>query len=158
MTSHNIVVATDLTGDGLQLLQAADDVTLHVARPGESALRSRLADAQALIVRGDVTVDSELLEHAPQLRVIGLAGASLGSIFKNPHGDYAGRLIEAAGLKGSGVGAVQVSPIHANFLVNQGGDAKASDYYSLIKLVQKRVYERFRVQLELEIQVLGDWS
>ena len=80
MTNHNIVVATDLTGDGLQLLQAADDVTLHVARPGESALRSRLADAQALIVRGDVTVDSELLEHAPQLRVIGLAGASLGSI------------------------------------------------------------------------------
>ena len=80
MTSHNIVVATDLTGDGLQLLQAAEDVTLHAAQPGESALRSRLADAQALIVRGDVTVDGELLEHAPQLRVIGLAGASLGSI------------------------------------------------------------------------------
>ena len=64
-------------------------------------------------------------------------GASLGSIFKNPAGDYAGRLIEAAGLKGLRVGSVQVSPIHANFLVNMDAEASARDYYELICLVRE---------------------
>ncbi len=85
-------------------------------------------------------------------------GASLGSIFKNPPGDYAGRLIEAAGLKGQSIGAVQVSPIHANFFVNLGEDASASDYYRLICLVRERVEEAFSVRLELEIQTLGQWE
>ncbi|MCY3780161.1 MAG: UDP-N-acetylmuramate dehydrogenase [Chloroflexi bacterium] len=84
-------------------------------------------------------------------------GASLGSIFKNPPGDYAGRLIEAAGLKGLSLGAVQVSPVHANFLINLSADASARDYLALIKLVRKRVKERFDVALELEIQILGEW-
>lgn len=85
-------------------------------------------------------------------------GASLGSIFKNPPGDYAGRIIEAAGLKGVEVGAVQVSPIHANFLVNLGDDATARDYLLLIQLVKNRVKEVFGLALELEIQVLGEWD
>ena len=80
MTPYAIVVATDLAADGLQLLQDAADVNLRLVRPGESALRRQLADAQALVVRGDVTVDAELMEHAPQLRVIGMAGASLANI------------------------------------------------------------------------------
>ena len=85
------------------------------------------------------------------------AGASLGSIFKNPAGDFAGRLIEAAGLKGLSLGAVQVSPVHANFFVNRKPDASASDYWSLIQLVRERVKEQFDIQLELEIQTLGEW-
>lgn len=85
-------------------------------------------------------------------------GASLGSIFKNPPGDYAGRLIEAAGLKGKGLGAVQVSPLHANFFVNLSVDASASDYFELIQLVRAGVKERFGVALELEIQTLGEWQ
>ena len=85
------------------------------------------------------------------------SGASLGSIFKNPPGDYAGRLIEAAGLKGTVVGAVQVSPVHANFFVNTSSDASASDYLALIELVRERVRERFEIVLELEIQTLGEW-
>ena len=85
-------------------------------------------------------------------------GASLGSIFMNPPGDYAGRLIEAAGLKGRSVGAVQVSPIHANFFVNLGDDASAGDYFRLIKLVRKRVRKAFGITLELEIQTLGEWE
>ena len=84
-------------------------------------------------------------------------GASLGSIFKNPPGDYAGRLIEAAGLKGARLGAVQVSPLHANFFVNLSAAASASDYYALIKLVRQSVRERFGVDLELEVQLLGAW-
>ena len=59
-------------------------------------------------------------------------GASLGSIFKNPPGDYAGRLIESCGLKGYSVGGAQVSPVHANFFINTGS-ATARDYYALIR-------------------------
>ena len=84
-------------------------------------------------------------------------GASLGSIFKNPPGDYAGRLIEAAGLKGARKGAVQVSPLHANFFVNLSAEASASDYYALIQQVRQSVRDRFGVALELEIQMLGAW-
>ncbi|MCY3915471.1 MAG: UDP-N-acetylmuramate dehydrogenase [Chloroflexi bacterium] len=85
-------------------------------------------------------------------------GASLGSIFKNPPGDFAGRLIEAAGLKGLRVGSVQVSPVHANFFVNRGAEASARDYYELIRLVRDQVDEAFGIRLELEIQTLGEWD
>lgn len=84
-------------------------------------------------------------------------GASLGSMFKNPPGDYAGRLIEAAGLKGMQVGGVQVSPVHANFFVNSEA-ATASDYRQLIDLVRNTVEEKFGVRLELEVELVGDWS
>ena len=85
-------------------------------------------------------------------------GASLGSIFKNPSGDYAGRLIEAANLKGFRIGDVQVSPIHANFFVNIGENASASDYFRLIEAVRQRVEDGFGTRLELEIQTLGEWA
>lgn len=86
------------------------------------------------------------------------SGASLGSIFKNPPGDYAGRLIEAVGLKRQRVGSVEVSPIHANFFVNTGDDATARDYFELISIVRGRVNEVFGLWLELEIQTLGEWD
>lgn len=81
-------------------------------------------------------------------------GASLGSIFKNPPKDYAGRLIEACGLKGTAIGGVQVSPIHANFIVH-AGNATASDYYRLIRLVQDTVEREQGIRLELEVELLG---
>ncbi|MBI4673857.1 MAG: UDP-N-acetylmuramate dehydrogenase [Chloroflexi bacterium] len=82
---------------------------------------------------------------------------SIGSMFKNPPGDYAGRLIEAAGLKGTRVGHVQVSNVHANFFVNLGG-ATARDVMQLVEMVQRTVREKLEVELELEIQLMGDWS
>jgi UDP-N-acetylmuramate dehydrogenase len=85
------------------------------------------------------------------------SGASLGSIFKNPEGDHAGRLIEAAGLKGMRIGSVEVSQLHANFFVNLG-DASASDYAALISYVQQEVSEKLGVKLEPEIEMIGDWS
>jgi UDP-N-acetylmuramate dehydrogenase len=85
------------------------------------------------------------------------AGASMGSTFKNPQGDFAGRLIEAAGLKGLKVGGVEISPVHANFLVNDG-IASAEDYHQLISFVQKTVRNKFSVELELEIELLGEWQ
>lgn len=81
-------------------------------------------------------------------------GASLGSMFKNPPGDFAGRLIEAAGLKGSRVGGVIISPVHANFFVNTGGGT-ADDYLALIARARDTVHDRFGTHLELEIEIMG---
>jgi len=84
-------------------------------------------------------------------------GASIGSMFKNPPGDSAGRLIEAAGLKGMRIGKAEISPIHANFFVNLGS-ATARDVYSLISVAQSKVREKIGVELELEIELVGDWG
>jgi UDP-N-acetylmuramate dehydrogenase len=84
-------------------------------------------------------------------------GASFGSTFKNPAGDFSGRLIEACGLKGTKIGGVEISPVHGNFLVNDGS-ASAEDYYQLISLVKRTVKQQFSVELELEIELLGDWQ
>jgi UDP-N-acetylmuramate dehydrogenase len=83
-------------------------------------------------------------------------GASLGSMFKNPAGDAAGRLIDQCGLKGMRVGDAEISPVHANFFVNHG-QASASDVKALIDLAQQRVQEKFGIELELEIELLGEW-
>jgi UDP-N-acetylmuramate dehydrogenase len=86
------------------------------------------------------------------------SGASLGSIFKNPPGDYAGRLIESAGLKGFQIGSVQVSPVHANFFINVAGrEGSARDYYALIQHVRDIVYQKTGIALELEIELIGEW-
>lgn len=86
-------------------------------------------------------------------------GASLGSIFKNPPGDYAGRLIEAAGLKGYRIGGAQVSPVHANFFINSDGRAgSASDYYALVRHVQAVVRDQAGVELEPEIEFVGAFA
>jgi UDP-N-acetylmuramate dehydrogenase len=83
-------------------------------------------------------------------------GASLGSMFKNPPGDYAGRLIEAAGLKGTRIGNAEISPLHGNFFINQA-NTKAEDIRALIFLAQKTVTEKFNVELELEVELIGEW-
>lgn len=81
-------------------------------------------------------------------------GASMGSMFKNPPGDYAGRLIEAASLKGYTIGGVKVSEVHANFFVNSD-QATANDIYNLVLHVQKTVKKEFNVELELEVEMIG---
>jgi UDP-N-acetylmuramate dehydrogenase len=84
------------------------------------------------------------------------AGASMGSIFKNPAPDFAGRLIEAAGLKGTRIGNAEISPLHGNFFINHG-KTKASDMRALIDLTRKTVEEKLGVRLELEIDLVGEW-
>ncbi len=83
--------------------------------------------------------------------------ASIGSIFRNPPGDYAGRLIEAAGLKGAREGQAQVSLVHANFIVNLG-DATADDVLRLIRRVQRVVRGQFGIQLQPEVLFVGEWE
>jgi UDP-N-acetylmuramate dehydrogenase len=80
---------------------------------------------------------------------------SCGSTFKRPPGDFPGRVIEAAGLKGTRVGQIEVSPVHANYFVNLGGGT-AVEALALMDLVREKVRERLGVELEPEVRVLGD--
>jgi len=83
-------------------------------------------------------------------------GASMGSMFKNPPDDKAGRLLEAAGLKGKSIGNATISTQHANFFINTG-QAKAADMRALIALAQQAVLEQFGIKLELEVECIGEW-
>jgi UDP-N-acetylmuramate dehydrogenase len=95
----------------------------------------------------------ELLDELVNLRSNQPKTASAGSAFKNPEGDYAGRLIEEVGLKGVSKGAMQWSEVHANFLVNHGGGTFEEAKY-LIDLAEKKVFEKFGIELKEEVQVL----
>jgi len=84
-------------------------------------------------------------------------GSSVGSVFRNPPDDSAGRLIEAAGLKGKMIGGAIISPKHANFIINQHS-ASAQDVFELIVLARNTVKKKFDVNLMPEIEVLGEWD
>lgn len=84
-----------------------------------------------------------------------VAEPSAGSFFKNPPSDSAGRLIEAAGLKGYAVGGAKISQKHANFIVNTG-KASAADIINLMQTVQQEVHKRFGIMLEPEVHILGE--
>jgi UDP-N-acetylmuramate dehydrogenase len=80
---------------------------------------------------------------------------SAGCIFKNPPGDAAGRLLDAAGMRGASEGGARISERHANFIVNRGG-ARAADVKRLIARAARRVEEKFGITLSLEIEILGN--
>ncbi len=107
-------------------------------------LRLTPADREALELRAQ--------EYTARRKRTQPAGRSLGSVFANPPGDYAGRLIEAAGLKGRRIGGVVVSELHANFFINEGGTA--ADYRALVLEVQAEVERRFGIRLQPEIELL----
>ena len=114
--------------------------------------------ADLFVLQGDEAEIRSIMDaNVSQRKSTQPGGASMGSTFKNPVGDHAGRLIEVAGLKGTRIGGVQVSPVHANFLINDG-TATPEDYYHLIKLVRESVLEKSGIQLELEIELLGNWQ
>ena len=83
-------------------------------------------------------------------------GPTLGSTFKNPPDNFAGKLIEEAGLKGKQVGGAKISEKHANFIINTGC-ATASDVKALIELMKSEVKKKFGINLEGEIRYLGEW-
>lgn len=117
-----------------------------------------LTRGELLVPLGDAVAArkhlAEMREARKRTQPIGEPNA--GSIFKNPPGDYAGRLIEAAGLKGRRVGGARVSELHANFIVNDG-TARASEVVELGRLVAAEVSARFGVALEWEVKRLGDF-
>jgi UDP-N-acetylmuramate dehydrogenase len=101
-------------------------------------------------------VQAKLDEFAAYRRRTQPQGASLGSMFKNPPGEFAGRLLDAAGLKGYRIGNAQISPVHANFFVNLGG-ATSQDIYSLIQYARQKVADKFGIWLDLEVELVGEW-
>jgi len=114
-------------------------VTLAFERGDPASVRSEM---QARLVRRKAT------------QPIGFPNA--GSCFRNPPGDRAGRLIEAVGAKGWRVGGAEVSPLHANFIVNIA-DAKARDVTTLLARVRRAVGERFGLDLQLEVHLVGEF-
>ena len=107
----------------------------------------RKDDPQKLIALAD--------DHAAFRKRTQPTGACSGSTFANPPGDFAGRLLEEAGLKGHKIGAMQLSPKHANWVVNTGGGT-AADAWTLIQFARSTVAERFGVDLRPEIERVGE--
>jgi len=116
----------------------------------EATFRLAVADPDTIKERLD-----EIRRWRQAHQPLGLPSA--GSVFRNPPGDSAGRLIDAAGLKGLRVGGAVVSDKHANFIVNDR-KGTASDVRRLAELVRAEVEARDGIRLELEIELLGDWS
>jgi len=122
--------------------------------PGQAII----LDARMQLTPSTVQAVQERMDaNSAQRRQTQPPGASLGSMFKNPAGDFAGRLIEAAGLKGARMGGVEISPIHANFFVNND-QATASDIWKMIQMARKAVQQKFGITLELEVELLGEWE
>jgi UDP-N-acetylmuramate dehydrogenase len=123
---------------------------------------------QAVVLAAELNLENLQAEQASELQAKMDAfqayrrrtqppGASMGSMFKNPPDDYAGRLIEAAGLKGTRSGDAEISTLHANFFVNHGS-AAAADIFKLLRLARQNVSEKLGIDLELEIELLGEWN
>jgi UDP-N-acetylmuramate dehydrogenase len=122
-----------------------------------SANKSVVLSASLLLMLSNAkTVQARIDELAMYRKRTQPPGASMGSMFKNPSGDFAGRLIDAVGLKGMRSGGAQISPLHANFFIN-AEDATAADVYDLICLARKRVEAEFGINLELEVELIGEW-
>ncbi len=156
--AHSLFLAHLLTPEG-RLSWNAQEMGY-----GYRTSRLKRKEVQAVVLSAELLLEPStpeqvrrrIAEFSQRRKATQPPGASMGSMFKNPPGDYAGRLIEAAGLKGLRVGNVEVSPIHANFFINHG-QAQAADVRALIEKVQERVLQAFGVQLELEIELLGEW-
>lgn len=118
-----------------------------------------IVECELALTRDDATRIRERMRKGWEARKKSqpLDKPSAGSVFKNPPGDFAGRLIELAELKGYCVGGAAVSAKHANFIVNIGG-ARASDVLSVMKEVERRVYETSGVKLEREIKLVGQFD
>jgi UDP-N-acetylmuramate dehydrogenase len=105
-------------------------------------------DPQALAARAAEILEWRRTKHP--------SGATMGSTFKNPPGSHAGYLIEQAGLRGYRVGGAQISELHGNFIMNTGG-ATAADVLALVEHARAEVRQQFGVEMELEIELVGDW-
>jgi len=132
----HLVMAEILHHNGQKVMWSADEMRFKYR---SSRLKQEKIPALILSARFHLTHDSiedvqrKMVEFSTYRHRTQPPGASMGSMFKNPPEDYAGRLIEAAGLKGTRFGGAEISPLHANFFINHG-EATAKDIYALLKL------------------------
>jgi UDP-N-acetylmuramate dehydrogenase len=157
---REVLVAVEgfMPNAGIQTWKPAD---LHFAYRTsalrEGALKGGLVvEATIQLERGDGEEAKALMAKLTRERgeTQPIKTKNCGSVFKNPPGDSAGRLVQAAGLKGAREGNAVVSPMHGNFIVNEGG-ATAADVKKLIERVQAEVRRRFNVDLETEVEMVG---
>jgi UDP-N-acetylmuramate dehydrogenase len=125
------------------------------------ALRGLAVGSVILSALFEVEISTPERVRAETDRLLALRGSSqplnlpsCGSVFKNPPGDYAGRLIESVGLKGRRIGGAQISPVHANFITNLGG-ATARDVLALIEEAQQEVFDATGIRLVPEVRIVG---
>ncbi|MFN8502934.1 UDP-N-acetylmuramate dehydrogenase [Kouleothrix sp.] len=120
-----------------------------------SSVAPIVLEAEFGLRRADPRALAEQMQHtAAERKRKTPVGSSCGSVFKNPPGDSAGRLIEAAGLKGTRIGNAEIATRHANYIVNLGG-ASSDDVLKLIELARERVLREFGIALTLEVEILG---
>jgi len=156
--SNNLIWADVLTKNGREKL------TVEQLEYGYRTSILKRGEKQAIVLSAMLRlknsskeeVSAKINEFSERRKATQPPGASMGSMFKNPAGDHAGRLIESAGLKGTRIGNAEISMKHGNFFINHG-DTKAEDVRALIRLVQKTVSEKFGIELELEVELVGDW-
>lgn len=156
--THNLISAELLTKNGREtysLDQMGYGYRTSIMKRGE--LNGIVLSALLKLKNStNEEVSAKIEQFSERRKATQPPGASMGSMFKNPEGDHAGRLIEAAGLKGTRIGNAEISTLHANFFINHG-ETKADDVYALIRLVQNTVKDKFGVALELEVELVGEW-
>ena len=163
--AHTLVSASILDSDGNVRDWSAQELQFgYRTSVLKSAIRHPTSDLSPAVLAAEFELkqstreecEAHAAEYTEKRKRTQPPGATIGSMFKNPPGDYAGRLIEAAGLKGARAGNAEISNIHANFFVNLG-EASAADIYSLINLAREKVQAMFGIELEPEIQLIGEW-
>ena len=152
-----IVECTVLTPEGKKIVLSKDELELGyrksiIAKKGYYVLSAKFqlakGDQQAIDAKiADLTFQRESKQP--------LEYPSAGSVFKRPPGYFAGKLIQDSGLQGKGVGGAEVSTKHAGFIINKN-NATATDYIETIRMVQQVVKEKYDVDLELEVKIVGE--
>ena len=142
-----------INGEIKQIIPAEEDMAYRYSR--FTAPNTIVLSAEFSLLPDDGSAKEKARDYCESRRIKQpLNYPSAGSTFKRPTGHYAGALIEQAGLKGFKVGGAEVSTLHAGFVINTGG-ATCDDVCTLIKEVQDRVYDRFGVNLEPEVKIIG---
>ena len=160
--ASTLLHATVLEADGQVVRWPVDKLdygyrTSVLKRQTGSERRTVVLEAEFALRSGERdALEARVAEIRARRKASQPEGATCGSVFKNPPGDYAGRLLEAAGLKGQRIGGAEISTKHANFIVNLG-EATAGDVKALIDLARRRVRTHSGVTLELEIELMGDY-
>lgn len=153
------LVSIKVLDESLELKEISkEEITYSYRHTSLKEQKLIVLEATFLLEAGNKAESMKIVEDRNQRRraTQPLDMPSAGSVFRNPEGDHAGRLIEAAGLKGYAIGGAMVSPKHANFIVNTG-TATSNDIKNLIKYVHTQVWEKFGVDLVLE-QTIIDWK
>lgn len=153
----DVIASADVVAHDAEIV-TLDRKDLDLGYRRSALSNARLGVISSLVLRLSVSDPGEVRRFCDEILSVRskqpTGARTAGSVFKNPPGDYAGRLLDAAGCKGLTVGACRVSTAHANFIENLGG-ASAADVRALIKICRERVFDKFGIELDTEVVSLG---